>query len=167
MASLTDNLAVSLDYMDEYKDDIQTDTTPIEWQSSDVTAIESWLKPKQLRKLPDFEGDTAWDDDINYPLGSDFSGPAVFSSDNDIINDTTVDSIVDDIDQESEDRLVLLAKKYASENVTLNKEDEARLEMINQKMDLQYKRYSKEDWELLDEAKALINELSVIAGVEN
>ena len=167
MASLTDNLAVSLDYMDEYKDDIQTDTAPIEWQSSDVTAIESWFKPKQMRKLRDFEGETAWDGDINYPLGSDLSGPAGFSSDNDIINDPSVDSIMDDLDQESEDRLVLLAKKYASENVTLTKEDEARLEMINQKMDLQYKRYSKEDWELLDEAKVLIDELSIIAGVES
>ncbi len=70
----------------------------------------------------------------------------------------------DDVDEESNDRVLLLAKKYASEKVFLSKDDNARLEMINQKMDLRYPRYSTQDWELLDEAKALINELSDMSG---
>ena len=48
--------------------------------------------------------------------------------------------------------------------VNLSKEDNARLEMINQKMDRRYPRYSTKDWELLDEAKTLINELSDMSG---
>ena len=64
------------------------------------------------------------------------------------------------IEQESFDRLVLLAKKYVSEKVKLTKEDDARLEMINQKMDQQYPRYTARDWELIDEANSLIDELS-------
>ena len=69
-------------------------------------------------------------------------------------------------EQEALDRVILLAKKYASINVKLSKEDNARLEMINQKMDLKFPRYSSRDWDLLEEAKSLISKLTDISGVE-
>lgn len=65
---------------------------------------------------------------------------------------------------ESEDRMTLLSKKYASERVALNREDHARLEMINQEMDLKFPRYSVEDWGILDEAKSLLRELANHSG---
>lgn len=65
--------------------------------------------------------------------------------------------------KESSDRLILLAKKYASETANLSKEENARLEIINQRMDLRIPRYSAKDWKLLDEAKTLIDELSSIS----
>ncbi len=70
---------------------------------------------------------------------------------------------MDDDIKESSDRLILLAKKYASETANLSKEENARLEMINQRMDLRFPRYSAKDWKLLDEAKTLIGELSSIS----
>ena len=69
MTSLTDNLAVSLYFTDEYEDVIQTDTAPVNWETRDVTKIENWLKPKQQKKLPDYENETNWDNDNNYPRG--------------------------------------------------------------------------------------------------
>ena len=167
MTSLTDNLAVSLYFTDEYEDVIQTDTAPVNWETRDVTKIENWLKPKQQKKLPDYENETNWDNDNNYPRGSEFSEPADFTSADDIIDDPIIDMITDDVDQESHDRLVLLAKKYASEIVRFTNEDKARLEMINQKMDLKFPRYSVEDWKLLDEAKVLVHELTNISGGES
>ncbi len=70
---------------------------------------------------------------------------------------------MDDDIKESSDRLILLAKKYASETANLSKEENARLEIINQRMDLRIPRYSAKDWKLLDEAKTLIDELSSIS----
>ncbi len=74
---------------------------------------------------------------------------------------------MDDDIKESSDRLILLAKKYASETANLSKEENARLEMINQRMDLRIPRYSAKDWKLLDEAKTLIGELSSISGTRS
>ena len=60
---------------------------------------------------------------------------------------------------ESKDRIRLLSKKYVSDKLILSKEDNARLEILNHLMDHQYPRYSKTDWELLEEARLLIDEL--------
>ena len=95
-----------------------------------------------------------WGKNEEAPSGSSFANLSL----------PQIDFDTDDVDEESSDRVILLAKKYASEKVFLSKDDNARLEMINQKMDLRYPRYSTQDWELLDEAAALINELSDMSG---
>ncbi len=61
---------------------------------------------------------------------------------------------------ESFDRMTLLAKKYATENMKLTKEESARLEVIHQRMDQKYLRFSDRDWQLIDEVDSLIDELS-------
>ena len=84
-----------------------------------------------------------------------------------VINATSpphISNNVDDADQESNARLMLLAKKYASERTFLSREDNARLEMINQRMDRSYPRYFTKDWELLDEAEILLREFSDTPG---
>ena len=68
-------------------------------------------------------------------------------------------------DQDAYDRVTLLAKKYASERVELNKEDHARLEMLNSTMDLKYPRYTREDFRVLDEAEELLKEIEKIRGL--
>ena len=83
------------------------------------------------------------------------------------ISPSDIEIHMDDDIKESSDRLILLAKKYASETANLSKEENARLEMINQRMDLKIPRYSAKDWKLLDEAKTLIGELSSISGTES
>lgn len=69
-----------------------------------------------------------------------------------------------DFDQDAYDRVILLAKKYASERVGLNKEDHARLEMLNSTMDLKYPRYTEGDFRVLDEAEELLEEIEKIRG---
>ena len=61
---------------------------------------------------------------------------------------------------ESNNRLALLARKYASGEVNFSPEDAARLEMIHQKFDRRYNRYSARDWEHLEDAEALLNEIA-------
>ncbi len=102
-----------------------------------------------------------WDKDEGHPSGA----PIIDQVDSDTVL-SNIDDHVDD-DQESRDRVMLLAKKYASEKITLNKEDNARLEMITQKMELKYPRYSTSDWNLLDEAADIINEFYSITGAES
>ena len=70
-----------------------------------------------------------------------------------------------DFDQDVYDRVTLLAKKYASERVGLNKEDHARLEILNSTMDLKYPRYTEEDFRALDEADELLKEIEKIRGL--
>ena len=65
---------------------------------------------------------------------------------------------------DSRHRILLLSKKYASHQLSLSREDHARLEMINQKMDLEYPRFSVRDWEVIQEAEALLSELSDKSG---
>jgi len=61
---------------------------------------------------------------------------------------------------ESFDRVTLLAKKYATENMKLTKEESARLEVIHQRMDQKHLRFSDRDWQLIDEVDSLIDEFS-------
>ena len=74
------------------------------------------------------------------------------------------ESIDIDIDIEACDRVTLLAKKYASESVRLDKEDNARLEMLNYTMDLKYPRYTAQDFKTLDEAEELLKEIKKLRG---
>ena len=121
----------------------------------DSTIIGASLLQEQPLWPPYHQNTMDWGKNEEYASGS-------FS--NNFVSHLHIDDDADDVDEESCDRVILLAKKYASEKVNLSKEDNARLEMINQKMDLRYPRYSTKDWELLDEAKTLINELSDISG---
>lgn len=109
------------------------------------------------QQSPDQQNSTYWDKENKNASGW-------FVLDTDLPNS---DDSADDGDQDAHYRMVLLAKKYASEKIILSKEDNARLEMINQKMDRRYPRYSAKDWQLLDEAKALIEEFPGITGAEN
>lgn len=167
MTSLAYNFAVSLPYTEENDNALQTGTARDDWASNDITAIEYWFPPKQQRRVLDEKNATDWDDDKVNPSGSLSEGYTDVSNVYVIENDPVMDIIKDDSEQESNDRLVLLAKKYASENVTLNKEDNARLEMINQTMELKFPRYSTEDWKVIEEAKVLVNELIDVTGAEN
>ena len=127
------------------------------WNSqepSDRTIFEASLLKEQLPWSPYHQNTMDWGKNEEDPSGSSFTNLSL----------PQIDIDADDVDEESYDRVILLAKKYASEKVNLSKEDNARLEMINQKMDLRYPRYSTKDWELLDEAKTLINELSDMSG---
>ena len=99
-----------------------------------------------------------WSENENNASGSSFINH-IFTS--------GIEIHTDDDNQESINRLILLAKKYASETANLSKEENARLEMINQSMDLRFPRYSAKDWKLLDEAKTLIGELSSKSGTES
>ena len=57
---------------------------------------------------------------------------------------------------ESDERLRLLVKKFASDKPALSGEDQARLEMLNKSMDLKYPRFSAKDWELVREGRGAI-----------
>ncbi len=127
------------------------------WNSqkpSDRTISEASSLKEHLPELLYHQTAMDWGKNEEEPSGSSFANLSLPQFDFD----------ADDVDEESNDRVILLAMKYASERVILSKEDNARLEMINQKMDLRYPRYSTEDWGLLDEAKTLINELSDMSG---
>ncbi len=124
------------------------------WKSSDETRIstDSLQEPiqEQYRQYPYHQNFLDWQNE------NDASGRfAIFIR-------HLSDRHEADADPELTDRLTLLAKKYASETVKLTKEDNARLEMLNQKVDLRYPRYSEADWKLIDEAQSLIVELSEI-----
>ena len=120
------------------------------WEPTDEATAAPSLPQKQPRQNPYQQNPMDWGMNENYASGSSAIAIRYRSE---FKNDET-------IEQESFDRLVLLAKKYASENVKLAKEDDARLEMINQKMDRDNPRYTAKDWELIDEAYLLIDELS-------
>ncbi len=62
-------------------------------------------------------------------------------------------------DQDLSDRIALIAKKYATDSLELNREDDARLQILNQIADLKYFRYSEDHWSLLKESYELVNEL--------
>ena len=57
-----------------------------------------------------------------------------------------------------EERIRLLIKKFSSEVDSLSDEERAHLETLNHVLDAENPRYSAEDWKLLDEAEALVNE---------
>ncbi len=128
-----------------------TDRTP-----NDSTTLEG-LSQEQRPQSPYYQNAMDWSKNEKYASGSFAINSVLLPH---------IDTDADDGDQESCDRVILLAKKYALEKVSLSKEDNARLEMINQKMDLKYPRYSDKDWELLDEAKTLLDELSGISRAE-
>ncbi len=65
----------------------------------------------------------------------------------------------DAYDEDTADRILLLAKKYATESVSLDREDGARLEILNQSVDIENPRYSKEDWQALSDAEVFLAEL--------
>ena len=67
-------------------------------------------------------------------------------------------------DELASDRTVLLAKKHAQQLVMFSREDGARLEMLNQTLDLKYPRYTAKDLESLDEAEELLREIERIGG---
>lgn len=67
-------------------------------------------------------------------------------------------------DEDAYDRVFLLSKKYATETLSLSKEDGARLEILNQSMDLKHPRYTEKDWAALEEAEKLLAELEKIKG---
>ena len=126
------------------------------WESSDGTC-RNLVTPSvsdQPRQHPYYQNAMDWNTKDEGPSGAFTISAGRSKFDDDDIYD----------DQESFDRITLLAKKYADEEVKLTKEDSARLEMINQKMDVKYPRYTARDWELLDEADSLINELSNFLG---
>ena len=118
------------------------------WEPSDTATTAPSAPHKQPRQNPYQQNPMDWG------LNEDnASGSSAIQNRSELNYDET-------IEQESFDRLVLLAKKYASEKVKLTNEDDARLEMINQNMDRSYPRYTAKDWELIDEAYSLIDELS-------
>lgn len=141
------------------KDTIQTAAVLDDWRPSDSTKIGIWSL--QIQRQSYYQNIMDWDKDEGHPSGA----PIIDQVDSDTVL-SNIDDHVDD-DQESRDRVMLLAKKYASEKITLNKEDNARLEMITQKMELKYPRYSTSDWNLLDEAADIINEFYSITGAES
>lgn len=141
------------------KDTVQTAAILDDWKPSDSTKTGIWSLQIQQRSY--YQNIMDWDKDEGHPSGA----PIIDQVDGDT-GLSNVDDRVDE-DQESRDRVALLAKKYASEKITLNKEDNARLEMITQKIELKYPRYSTSDWNLLDEAADIINEFYSITGAES
>lgn len=67
-------------------------------------------------------------------------------------------------DQDAEDRLTLLSMKYASAAHGLSREENARLQILNHSMDIENPRYTKKDWEVLEEAQELIKQLARLKG---
>jgi hypothetical protein len=65
-----------------------------------------------------------------------------------------------EVDDDAEDRLTLLSMKYASALRGLSREAEARLKILNYTMDIDNPRYTKRDWETLDEAQELVDKLT-------
>lgn len=63
-------------------------------------------------------------------------------------------------DEDAEDRLSLLSMKYALTLRGLSREEEARLKILNYTMDIDNPRYTKRDWEALDEAQELVEKLT-------
>lgn len=141
------------------KHTIQTAAVLDDWEPIDSTKIGIWSL--QIQQQSYDQNIMDWDTDEGYPSGA----PIIDQVDTDAVL-SNIDDRVDE-DQESRDRVMLLAKKYASEKITLSKEDNARLEMITQKMELKYPRYSTSDWNLLNEAGNLINEFYSITGAES
>lgn len=129
------------------------------WATSGNTNFDEIVPQEKPQQSPDQQNRTYWDED-------DKSASGWFVLDTNPPNSDNSIGAVDE-DQDAHYRMILLAKKYASEKIILSKEDNARLEMINQKMDRRYPRYSAKDWQLLDEAKALIDEFSVITGAKS
>ena len=119
-----------------------------DWESDDGTLIGRETEERNEESLYSQDA-TAW----SMPVGSVYYSTHPFFELNDI-----------DIVQEANNRLTLLAKKYALERVNLDKEDNARLEMLNHTMDLKYPRYTAKDFEMLDEAEELLKEIEKIRG---
>ena len=122
--------------------------------SNDTLKPKWWLQNQSLQSPYD-RNRMEWGENE-----SDASGAVVINA----TSPPHIANYVDDADQESNARLTLLAKKYASERTCLSREDNARLEMINQRMNRSYPRYSTKDWELLDEAEILLSEFPGTSG---
>jgi hypothetical protein len=54
--------------------------------------------------------------------------------------------------------------KYASTLRDLSREEEARLKILNYTMDIDNPRYTKRDWEALDEVQELVDKLTRLRG---
>ena len=143
------------------QEDSQLPTSDIRKDDKQATAeiyLDFWGRQEQHKKssLNYNEDSSYWGKNEEYASGSFTLNTSISFPD--------IDNDQDDFDQEAYDRVILLAKKYASDNVSLGKEDNARLQMINQKMDLKYPRYSAKDWQLLEDATDLIKKLSANSG---
>ena len=64
-----------------------------------------------------------------------------------------------ELDVDSQDRITLLSKKYASSSLNLEVEDSARLKILDERMSLNNPRYDESDLELIEKAQNLVKEL--------
>jgi hypothetical protein len=122
------------------------------WERNDITNFHE-TPEKPYEESPYYESAMTWGEE----------SPTITGADSGL---TIIDQIRTEIDnnEDAHDRVILLSKKYATESQFLNKEDGARLEILNQCIDLKYPRYTDRDLAALEEAEELLAELDKVRG---